>query len=336
MHQFSVLVIGKNLDDTRNIEKLLLPYHRFETTKIEKYVQELDNSDHLLRGYDQLRDILTTFNDRFVKSKFKIPSLKQYIANYAHVPVVETGASIDIHDQHKYGYAVFDGDKLINAVKRTNPNAKWDNYTIGGARDGFFKCRSYSEQETNPCSKNNSSNSANVVDFGHIDFTAMRESMQSCRRQDWEATLRFFRNWLWKNSVADIEKLRRNCFSEMLDLFDKWQDEQEELCRRWREEQKDKPKEIDFRDWARPRLDYPETYYDVFIEFVGSSSRYDNIEDWIKDAPPIEVDALLDENGWKDFEDFSGDDADWAFILRERIDRSTNDDWFAIVDCHID
>lgn len=53
--------------------------------------------------------------------------------------IVHSEDEIDVDDTHKYGYALFD-DKgnLVRHIRRTNPNAKWDWWSVGGRWTGAF------------------------------------------------------------------------------------------------------------------------------------------------------------------------------------------------------
>lgn len=60
---------------------------------------------------------------------------------YGH-SVVPFGTEPDLEDEHKYGYTLVDeAGEVIKTIDRTNPNAKWDWYKIGGRWNGFFKLK---------------------------------------------------------------------------------------------------------------------------------------------------------------------------------------------------
>lgn len=102
MSHFVVMVIGDN------IEVQLQPFHEFECTgENDEYIQEIDITEECKRNgldYHGLHDkTVTNEND------------------------------VDRNDKHKFGYAIVNstGD-LIKAINRTNPNAKWDYWVVGG------------------------------------------------------------------------------------------------------------------------------------------------------------------------------------------------------------
>ena len=54
--------------------------------------------------------------------------------------VVEFGKKPDLKEHHKYGYVLLnESGEVEKVIRRTNPNAKWDWYQIGGRWSGFFK-----------------------------------------------------------------------------------------------------------------------------------------------------------------------------------------------------
>lgn len=61
-------------------------------------------------------------------------TLREFVEDWHGKKVVD--GEIDLKDEHKYGYAIFNGDKLVKSIDRTNPNAHWDYWTIGGRWTG--------------------------------------------------------------------------------------------------------------------------------------------------------------------------------------------------------
>jgi len=108
MSHFAVLVVGED------IAKQLQPYHEFECTGIDdQYVQEIDVTEECKKhGLDWYG-----LEDKTVTNE----------------------AQIDRKNKHKYGFAIIDNKgNLVKAVNRTNPNKKWDWWTIGGRWSDYF------------------------------------------------------------------------------------------------------------------------------------------------------------------------------------------------------
>lgn len=52
------------------------------------------------------------------------------------------GSKPELSGDHKYGYVLLNADGSVQkSIKRTNPNDKWDWYSVGGRWAGFFKLK---------------------------------------------------------------------------------------------------------------------------------------------------------------------------------------------------
>lgn len=140
MSHFLVLVVGSNIDEQ------LAPFHEFECTGIEEYIEEVDETDLV-----------------------KIKGLEYY--GYDD-KVVSSEEEIDIEGKHKYGYAIVKEDVIIKAIKRTNPNSHWDWYEEGGRWPNFFKLKDSDERTFKAMKK-------------EIDFEGMRKEVADDSRADW-------------------------------------------------------------------------------------------------------------------------------------------------------
>ena len=62
-----------------------------------------------------------------------------YIKNENQKLTLEVEEKPDFSDDHKYGYIQLgQNNQVIKVIDRTNPNAKWDWYQIGGRWRGYF------------------------------------------------------------------------------------------------------------------------------------------------------------------------------------------------------
>ena len=105
MSHFIVLVIGENP------EQQLQGYHEFESTGIDdRYVKNVDITKAVL-SYAEDCGLTFGLEEYGLKNK-----------------VIKSKLDLDIMFKHKYGYALVQDGKLIEAIQRTNPNAKWDWY----------------------------------------------------------------------------------------------------------------------------------------------------------------------------------------------------------------
>lgn len=164
MSHFTILVIAP---DTA---AALQPFHEFECTGTnDQYVQEIDqtqekrkeyaeDTEHVLFDPSGTRHYLFTekgdFDVRFctdAKDSFGLSrkeqlippgwtegtvpaserrSFAEWLLHEGHKPLPADGTA---SDEHKYGYCVVDAaGEVTKVVRRTNPNAKWDWWQIGG------------------------------------------------------------------------------------------------------------------------------------------------------------------------------------------------------------
>jgi hypothetical protein len=94
MSHFTVLVCLATGED---LEEALLPYHEYECTGIERYIEFVDKTDEVTKDYN------TDTTERW-------RTLEDFAREY-------------------HGYTVNDDGRI---GRYTNPNAKWDGYAVGG------------------------------------------------------------------------------------------------------------------------------------------------------------------------------------------------------------
>ena len=119
MSHFFTMVIGDDHDTQ------LAPFHQFECTGWnDQYVQDIDITgdikEHIRQHPDEaLADVIEYF--------------------IGSCPIISTDITPDTNDACKWGYAVItDTGDLVRVVSRTNPNAQWDWYKVGGRWSGIY------------------------------------------------------------------------------------------------------------------------------------------------------------------------------------------------------
>jgi hypothetical protein len=122
MSHFVVMVVGED------VEEQLAPYHEFECTgENDQYVIDVDMTEDTREDYE---------------SHGKGETFVEFVKDWDGYEAVEYGATPDIDGAHKYGYFTVDeNNEVVKVIRRTNPNRKWDWYTIGGRWHGFFKLK---------------------------------------------------------------------------------------------------------------------------------------------------------------------------------------------------
>jgi hypothetical protein len=72
-----------------------------------------------------------------------VETFAEFCSEYYGHPVVPFGTEPDLSGECQYGYTIVDEKgEVVKTVDRTNPNAKWDWYEIGGRWNGYFKLKS--------------------------------------------------------------------------------------------------------------------------------------------------------------------------------------------------
>lgn len=131
MSHFCVLVIGPEP------EQQLAPYHEFECTgEDNQYVQDIDQTDEVLAEYETRG------------ADYRDDDFPTWVGKWHGKAVVPEGEEPDLGGKHKYGYVRLVKSEQFplgrwTVIDRTNPDAKWDWYQIGGRWTGYFKMRAH-------------------------------------------------------------------------------------------------------------------------------------------------------------------------------------------------
>src|SRR5690606_17269805 len=69
----------------------------------------------------------------------ELKTFAEFVRDWIGAKVVPYGSSPNLTGRHKYGYALVDADgNVTKVVKRTNENAKWDWWALGGRWQGLL------------------------------------------------------------------------------------------------------------------------------------------------------------------------------------------------------
>jgi hypothetical protein len=103
----------------------------------------------------------------------------QYVEDYYGRKRVPAVHEPDLHGEHKYGWYRTDAaGEVIELVDRTNPNAQWDWYEVGGRWTGFFTLKPGAPGKTGRpglMTAPAEPGTADVTLKGGVDFEAMRD-----------------------------------------------------------------------------------------------------------------------------------------------------------------
>ena len=154
-------------------EAQLAPYHEFECTGVDdEYVQDVDTTG-------EIRDRLTK-DGGTLQEALEWHGLEDRVVG--HLSEVETDGD------HKYGWALVQNGQLVKAVRRTNPNAKWDWHQVGGRWTGFLKLKPGAVGrvgEPGLMTQPASAGRADAALFGDIDIEGMRHDAGEEASERW-------------------------------------------------------------------------------------------------------------------------------------------------------
>lgn len=159
-------------------EAQLAPYHEFECTGLDdKYVQDVDITGSILS--------LLTEAGQDGKTKTLQEALEyEGLENR----VVSDLSEVETEGNHKYGWVLVQNNQLVRAVRRTNPNKKWDWYQVGGRWTGFLKLKPGANGEVGEPGLMTQPASAGKADsalFGDIDVEGMRNEAGEEASERW-------------------------------------------------------------------------------------------------------------------------------------------------------
>lgn len=272
---------------------------------------------------------------------------EEFVAGYFGIegdPIKE-GDEADVNGEHKYGCIIHMNDGTFRVINRTNPNAEWDWYQLGGRWSGSLKAKPGATSGVlgdKSWMRGEDEIPAGYFDMlkkSEIDLTGMKEDRVAGRRQAWDETCAKYRVLMEDEDLTSefIDEMRVSIIAQKKKLFQAW----EEL-----ESPEGERKKV-FWDWVAERM--PERFIKAHQIFAGwfsniqGSDDYASIEDWIQDVTPISTFAVLKdgqwyakgEMGWFGMSDDKLTEAQWSGNMRDLIESLDDDDVVAIVDCHI-
>lgn len=105
-----------------------------------------------------------------------VETFAEFVEGWYGSPILRTGE--ERTDEHKYGWVeVDDKGEVIRVIKRTNDQARWDWYTVGGRWTGFFPLKNGKKGATGKpglMTKPADAGTADQVRKGSVDFERAR------------------------------------------------------------------------------------------------------------------------------------------------------------------
>lgn len=310
MSHFAVAVITNEQPTADVLHQALLPFHEFECTGFEDFVQDIDQTEEVLNDYNTSTDsvieiegkLISKYDDRFYRlpneeeqkilgssglphgtgsgsglswhskdwnndgnyhtrihdvSAYvvkEVPlqqttSFKEWLEDYHGKHTVPFGELPDLEGEHKYGYALLNEDGSVNKViDRTNPNKKWDWYTVGGRYSGKLRIL-FQEGEFDSCQ------------VSEIDFNAIKAVQEKYREERWEKANEIWLKFVSIGTPSDADSSYiPDGVNSLEDALQKWNDLNKQYAEEFGDEAISKLRAI-------PEL---EPFCKVMIEIVHS------------------------------------------------------------------
>jgi hypothetical protein len=208
MSHFTVMVIGPD------VEAQLQPFHEHECTGIDdEYVVDVDMTDKVIAQYNKDVKVVRLadgthvdyYDDRFYKisldqriRRHELPEgATELVLNADEARALSLGYATLESAAHYLGYSS-KGDGTF--YQHTNPNAKWDWYSIGGRWTGLLKLRAGAVGRTGRPGLMTESAPPGYADQafkGDIDFEQMRTDASIKARLLWKMTRDITNNQTW-------------------------------------------------------------------------------------------------------------------------------------------
>lgn len=156
MSHFTCLVISSTAFQ-KDLEQILLPFHEYECTGIEEYTQELDETDDVMARWEEYED-----KDEYDNS----------VGKFA---------------EEYYGYRINDEGRF---VRKTNPNAKWDWWVIGGRWKGLLRAKEGALTGSGQSGTGGSHYDHDGIDqvqIKNLDIDKMEQVSKEHKKANWES-----------------------------------------------------------------------------------------------------------------------------------------------------
>jgi hypothetical protein len=321
MSHYSVLVIGED------VEKQLQPYHEYECTGIEdEYVVEVNKNDEVKEflekeiyfGQTLNGDVDYHYNlercEELGMSNIKKGTKLEYFTEKGLTRDEIDQEIIDYHGFYKVGNDWF---------RKTNPNAEWDWWVVGGRWSGFFKLKDGSKGELGKKSlfdtTDHQPNTADITKKGDINFDLMRDNSEKRAIKEYDLVFEGIKDTpkceSWESvreRMGNIDEARTFYNSQpRIEAFNKVTKENSDVFG-WFE---------DYQDFNCTRDEY------IKRERNRAITTYAIVKDgeWISKG----------KMGWWGMSSDSMSQDEWNEKYNELIDSLPDDTLLTIVDCHI-
>ena len=255
----------------------------------------------------------------------EVESFRDYANGYFSSAFIGENETPDYAGSCKYGYnRVNAAGECIQVIDRTNPNAKWDWYSLGGRWTGFFKLKKDANLDEvalgRPGAFNNQPKSGwvDVARKRDIDFAGMREEYIKKELEKFDTV----KEIIGDREVPSWEEIAKEHGEDNVDEARKaW----------WSNPVVEDLQKANLLPWRGEIIeDYCNFDRAAFIEQAGNKaiSTFAVLKDgkWYEKG----------EMGWWTIVTNDGmKEAEWYAQFAKLLDETPDDTWLSVYDCHI-
>lgn len=376
MSHYSVLVLTderpfeKSPEEQGNeLDKMLAPFHEFECTGTDdEFVVGVDQTEKVREDYRRL----LAEDSKYVKTEdgSRVKTFAEWIGGWNGMHTILAGETPDLKGQHKYGYCVLNLDgSLLKAVRRTNPNARWDWWVVGGLWSGELLTKSGTTDTTKGrpgfLGTQSDPNGVDVCRIEDLDLHGMRERHVRLRRECIERAVEKCneirtqppRDEEGGGTVTAMAPLTR---AQVLEIWEACARQLPQETENWEAVNKCLPEDKKINRWdffhANLPSDHPilvavrEKVSNVMTGWfsAGVPEECTDVEAWINSAPAISSWAVLIRDkdgkpswhekgkmGWFGTSTNKMTSEQWAQEVSSLVASRPAGSWVTVVDCHI-
>jgi len=246
-------------------------------------------------------------------------------------------------DSIKYGYAIVDdAGEIVKIIRRSNDNAKWDWWVLGGRYKGKLIAKPGADTLSGRRGTGDSSfsNGVDVCQFKDLDLKAMYEYRRNMHRKAWAEVVRETR-----------AKFPGSTEEQLAAVWGKYRDTSASLRKRWEDEEDSGA----FHKWIDDReAEADEEAVFLRSEMVkamthtadwraGMEAPTGDIKAWIDGARPMTCWGFVrdgewfekGEMGWWGMSNDEFSEEQWHSKCSDMFGEMDPEKWIAMIDCHI-
>lgn len=270
----------------------------------------------------------------------EVLSFAEWVKDWHGRDCIQEDETPDLSEQHKYGYCIVDQDgKPIKCIHRTNPNAKWDYWRVGGRYRSKL-------QVLTPTASTISSEPSWEWKPEYNNGEEAPEGFDSCQRRDLD--LLHMKN----EAVRQREQYARETLAKCELTADEYVTAyrlNEKYHKHWMTIEENAPRGASYRDAAVEWLvsQGHERHHAELVRDLGKCwdppelGDCESLQEWIQQAPAMTTFAVLRDGKWYQRGEMgwwacvSNEDSEWDGKYNSLLEGIPDDHYLTVVDCHI-